>query len=315
VTLTIKQLSTGNTVSQPPLKDDGQNGDVLAKDGVYFVAFTSALTQNATGDFLLEAQARDLGNNTSNVLRDTMTVIAGAENLAPTLLTALAPDTVWTDSTYTFQMSATAADGDGLASLRPTWIQIFPPAFPNPAVTDSLLDDGAHGDGGVNDGNFANSFSPALFTKGRGRYEILFRSRDNAGGLSNAVVRRVEVTNRLSNDPPQLRGLIAPDLISRNATPNTYVLSVIATDPDGQSDIKRVFFNTFLPNGNASSGNPFNMRDDGLQGDATANDGRYSLTIENNNAAATGNYRFEFQAEDKRGALSAKIVHGITVIN
>jgi hypothetical protein len=315
VTLTIKQLSTGNTVSQPLMKDDGQSGDVLANDGVYFVLFNATLTQNSAGDFLLEAQARDESNNTSEVIRDTMTVIAGVENQAPTLLTALAPDTVWIDSTYTFQFRATANDAEGLSSLRPILIQVFPPAFPNPTVTDSLFDDGAHDDGGVNDGTFANSFAPSLFNKGRGRYEILFRARDNAGSLGNAIIRRVQVTDRFVNDPPQLSGLQAPDLISRSAIPNTYVLSVLASDPDGRSDIQRVFFNTFLPNGNPSSGNPFDMRDDGQQGDATANDGRYSLTIEINNAAATGNYRFEFQAEDKQGVLSTKLIHTITVIN
>ena len=315
VTLTIKQLSTGNTASQPLLKDDGQNGDILAQDGVYFVLYNTALTQNAVGDFLLEAQARDQSNNTSDVVRDTMTVITGTENQTPTLLTALAPDTVWTDSTYTFQFRATAGDANGLSSLRPTLIQIFPPAFPTPSATDSLFDDGAHDDGGVNDGTFAKSFSPALFNRGRGRYEVLFRARDNAGSLSNANIRRIEVTDRFVNDPPQVSGLQAPDLISRSAIPNTYVLSLIASDPDGRSDIQRVFFNTFLPNGNPSSSNPFSMRDDGQLGDATANDGRYSLTIEINNAAATGNYRFEFQAEDKQGVLSAKLIHSITVIN
>ncbi len=315
VTLAIKQLSTGNTVAQSALNDDGQNGDVLANDGVYFVLFAASLTQNAAGDFLIEAQARDQSNNTSEVVRDTMTVVSGAENQAPVLLMAFSPDTVWVDSVYTFQFQATANDVDGLASLRPLLIQVFPPAFPNPAITDSLFDDGAHDDGGANDGTFANSFAPTFFNKGRGRYEVLFRARDNAGGFSNAVIRRVEVTDRFVNDPPQVSGLQAPDLISRSATPNTYVLSVLANDPDGRLDIQRVFFNTFLPNGNPSSGNPFNMRDDGQQGDATANDGRYSLTIEINNAAATGNYRFEFQAQDKQGALSTKLIHSITVIN
>lgn len=315
VTLTIKQLSTGNIVSQPALEDEGQNGDILANDGVYFVLFNATLTQNATGDFLLEAQALDQSNNTSDVVRDTITVIVGAENQAPVLLTALSPDTVWVDSVYTFQLQATANDADGLTSLRPVLIQVFPPAFPNPSVTDSLFDDGAHSDVGVNDGTFANSFAPTFFNKGRGRYEVLFRARDNAGGFSNAVIRRVEVTDRFVNDPPQVSGLQAPDLISRSATPNTYVLSVLASDPDGRTDLQRVFFNTFLPSGNPSSGNPFNMRDDGQQGDVTANDGRYSLRIEITPANATGNYRFEFQAQDKKGALSTKLIHSITVTN
>jgi len=88
---------------------------------------------------------------------------------------------------------------------------------------------------------------------------------------------------------------------------------VQVSDPNCIADLKRVFFNTFLPNGNPSSGNPFVMRDDGKEGDVVADDSRYSLTIQITAQNATGTYRFEFQAEDKKGALSNKITHNITV--
>jgi hypothetical protein len=57
------------------------------------------------------------------------------------------------------------------------------------------------------------------------------------------------------------------------------------------------------------------MQDDGKTGDAVAGDGRFSLTIQITPQNATGTYRFEFQAEDKKGALSNKIVQNINVTN
>lgn len=315
VMLTTKQLSNGNLVSQAAMVDDGQNGDILAGDGGYYVLFTAALTQNSTGAFLLEAQARDQSNNLSAVMRDTMTVIAGTENRPPQLLTAFAPDTVWLDSTYTFQMRATANDDDGLATLRPLLIQVFPPTYPTPAVTDSLLDNGLRDDGAAGDGTFANYFSPSLFNRGRGRYEVRFRGRDNAGGLSTAILRRIEVFRPFVNLAPQLSGVQAPTTISRTAMLNSYLLSVLVIDPNGANDVKQVLYNIFLPDGSPALNNPFVMRDDGLEGDVTARDGRYSRTTIVSSTAPLGDYRFEFQAEDRKGLLSPKIFHTITVTN
>jgi hypothetical protein len=315
VTLSIKQLATGNAVAQHTMKDDGQNGDILASDGVYFLPFSAALMQNATGDFFLEAQARDQSNNTSEVVRDTMTVMAGAENLPPVLLIAVAPDTVWLDSTYTFQMRAIADDADGVASLLPVLIRIFPPAHPNPSTTDSLLDDGLHDDGLAGDGAFANTFSPALFNKGRGRYEVLFLGRDNAGGLSNALLWRLEVIDRTVNLAPLLSGLQAPTTISLSALQNPYLISVLVIDPNGANDVKQVSYKYFLPDGSEPNPNQFFMNDLGLEGDVTAGDGRYSRTTTVSDTAPLGDYRFEFQAEDRRGLLSKKLIHTITVTN
>jgi hypothetical protein len=116
------------------------------------------------------------------------------------------------------------------------------------------------------------------------------------------------------NLPPIVFDLQAPTTISRNAKPDTHLISVRATDPNIPCDgIARVFFNTYKPNNELSSGSPFAMRDDGQQGDAVAGDGRYSLVIQITPLNATGNYRFEFQAEDKKGARSEKLIHIIMV--
>ncbi|MDZ7311474.1 MAG: hypothetical protein ONB45_09350 [candidate division KSB1 bacterium] len=294
------------------MRDDGRGGDILPGDGQYFLPIDTALVHSQTGDFILEAVARDQSGLQSEAARDTIKILPGRENLSPQVLSILVPATIAGDSIYAPIFRATATDADGVSSLRFVRIEFFPPAFPRPTLTDSLFDDGKHEDGAAGDGVFARAISTTKLC-GTGLFSIVFRALDAAGAESPGMVTTTNVTRHGLNLPPVLSDLRAPSEISRSRTPNTYLLSVRADDPNCYTDLKRVFFNTFLPNGNPSSGNPFLMRDDGQQGDAVAGDARFSLTIQITSQNATGNYRFEFQAEDKRGALSPKLIHTITV--
>jgi hypothetical protein len=297
------------------MRDDGLKGDILAGDGQYFWPIDTALVHNQTGTFVLEALARDRDNFESETKRDTLTILAGKENRHPQLLSVTTPVLILSDSSYRPQLLARASDPDGANTVRLVRVEIYPPYFPRPAFTDSLLDDGRHGDGAANDGVFGQTILASRLSKQCGLHDFVFRAIDILGDASQAEVKVVNVDlSKSGNLPPQLSGLQAPATISRRATPNTYVLSVKAADPNGRCDgIARVFFNTFQPNGVPSTGNPFLLRDDGKQGDALAGDGRYSLTIQITPQNATGNYRFEFQAEDQKGAASAKLVHTISV--
>lgn len=312
VDLTVRKINTTVTLNKLAMRDDGQNGDILAGDGQYFWPLDTALVHSQTGDFILEALAKDQSGLTSDAALDTIKILAGRENFAPKLLSLTIPTTITGDSAYAPVFRATANDADGLASLRLIRVEFYPPAFPKPTLVDSLFDDGKNNDGGARDGVFARAI-PAAKLCGEGVFTIVLRAIDAANGESPALLGTINVRRRGINLPPSVGNLTAPTTISRNRTPNTYVLSVLASDPNCIADLKRVFFNTFLPNGNPSSGNPFAMRDDGKEGDAVAGDGRYSLTIQITPQNATGNYRFEFQAEDKKGALSDKIIQTISV--
>ena len=94
--------------------------------------------------------------------------------------------------------------------------------------------------------------------------------------------------------------------------------------PDRQSlaDVDSVYFNSYLPGGNPSSGNPFSMFDNGLPfdpqnpvavGDAVAGDGIYTLTIFLPSTASPGEYRFEFFGRDRVGNLGTGPVAIIVV--
>jgi hypothetical protein len=93
------------------------------------------------------------------------------------------------------------------------------------------------------------------------------------------------------------------------------LLTLKVEDPDGQSDVARVVFNSFKPDGSPSGGNPFSMFDDGLpvHGDEKAGDGTFSLAISLPAGTPPGTYRFEFQALDRSNEPSNIIVHRITI--
>jgi hypothetical protein len=319
VDLTVRKINTTAALSTFAMRDDGQTGDILAGDGQYFWPLDTALVRSQTGDFVLEAVAKDQGGLTSETARDTVKILSGRENRSPQLLPAsiIVPARIVPDSVYRPQLAARADDPDGPNTVHWVFLEIYPPYFPRPSLIDTLFDDGRHGDGAAGDGLFGQTLVPTRLSGNCGPHNFIFRAVDITGSVGPAENKIVTIElTKASNVPPRVSDLQAPTTISRSAVPNTYTLYIRATDTNGPCDgLARVFFNTFLPNGNPASGNPFLMRDDGKLGDQFAGDGRYSLTIQIPADAATGTYRFEFQAEDKKGALSNKIIQNISVTN
>jgi hypothetical protein len=161
-----------------------------------------------------------------------------------------------------------------------------------------------------------------------GRYFCQIVAQDPRGFKSNGFILPIDVGRQL-NHSPGLSDLQTPDTIVLAGQRQQFKLTVKATDPDGQSDIARVFFNSFKPNGSPAGGNPFLMYDDGSEsivfppdlasGDAVKGDGTYTLTVlidptdSQGNPTALGTYRFEFQAADRSNALSQKLTKNIQV--
>ncbi len=317
ISLTVKRLN-GSAINTREMADDGEGGDILAGDGQFFALIDTALTRNQTGEMVFEVVARDQSQNSSAAARDTVLVLAGVENRLPDILSVIVPQSVVIDTDYVFAFAARANDPDGVHTVRLVLMEVYPPAFARPARVDTLRDDGLQADSQAGDGIFSGGVPGNQIGNQCGLYELAFRAVDNTNGVGPAYLQTLRAVGHLGsaqNLPPHVSSLNAPSSISRSAVPNTYVLSVLAEDPDaGCGDaIKRAFFNSFLPSGNPATGNPFAMRDDGQGGDAVAGDGRYSLTIQITPQNATGTYRFEFQAEDLSGSLSDKIVHTLSV--
>jgi len=211
--------------------------------------------------------------------------------------------------------TAQVSDPEGLANVKEVTVRVFKPASQDLIQTAQLSDNGTLPDVSAGDGTFSGVVSFVIVRSDIGDFKVEVTAIDQADLASNSLTASVSVL-RL-NKPPVLSNLVAPDSVSVSTSPVLLKLSVEATDPDGPSDIQKVFFNTFKPDGSPSSGNPFQMFDDGnaggTSGDAIKGDGVYSLIIQLQPNNTKGNYRFEFQAVDRSGATSNTIVRTVTV--
>ena len=115
------------------------------------------------------------------------------------------------------------------------------------------------------------------------------------------------------NSIPSVFNEVVPDtLVLPSSGDLQVVITIEIQDQQSLADIDSAYFNSYLPSGNPSSGNPFLMYDNGLPfnpsnpvavGDQVANDGIYTLTIFLPFNANPGQYRFEFFARDRVGNL------------
>lgn len=180
----------------------------------------------------------------------------------------------------------------------------------------SLLDNGnsANGDDIANDGKFANKF-PLSESYPNGIYSIRYFVTDKSNITKEAAVGTFKYNNGQANIAPIISDdIIEPDTAIVNDT-TVILTSVRAFDSNGLSDIEKVYFVVYRPNG-TTSGIQNVLFDDGnvsLHGDQIAGDGIYSLLIQITSANAKGTYRFEFQAKDRGGKLSNIINHLVLI--
>ncbi len=232
------------------------------------------------------------------------------------------PQRLPTDSlTIKLMASAQVSDPEGLSDVKEVTARIFRPASQTLIQDAQLHDDGKAPDVTAADGTFTGLISFKIVRSDVGDFRIDAAASDGAGLMSNLLSSSMTIL-RL-NRPPLVSELSSPDTVSVGSSTVLLKLSVRATDPDGQGDIQKVFFNSFRPDGSPSTGNPFEMYDDGSEkvifqpdirsGDSFKGDGVYTLTIQLPPTAAKGTYRFEFQATDRSGAASNITIHRITV--
>ncbi len=185
-----------------------------------------------------------------------------------------------------------------------------------------LLDDGniaISGDQLNGDGIFSSRF-PISKKIPNGDYNIEFFVMDKVKPSPNNTVRVgshiFSYANNFENQPPVIYDLSIQSSIIRGVS---FDFSIKADDPNGLLDIQYVYFKLFRPDGTKvdpqNGYDYFIMVDNGDSnlGDQAANDGIYSFRNSFGTSAQTGNWRFEFQAKDRSGALSNQINHEMTV--
>lgn len=241
-------------------------------------------------------------------------------NVSPSLINTdtmnVGPQRLPTDQlTISVSASAQVSDPEGLTDVGDVTLSIFKPQSQVLARRAQLQDDGKPPDAAARDGIFSGLTSFVISRSEIGDFKVEVLASDKANLTSNSMSTSITVV-RL-NRAPVLSDLKAPDSVSVGTSTVLLKLSVRADDPDGQSDVQKIFFNSFKPDGTLSSGSPFQMLDDGdvngQSGDVTKGDGIYSLVVQLPPGTTKGSYRFEFQATDRSGAASSVLIHTITV--
>lgn len=179
----------------------------------------------------------------------------------------------------------------------------------------TLLDNGkaANGDDIANDGSYANKIALSEYYP-NGIYSIKYYATDKSNSTKQVAIGTFKFNNGQANIAP----IISNDIVDPDTavvTDTTIILtSINVFDENGLSDIDKVYFVVYRPNG-TTSGAQNVLFDDGLasHGDQTAGDGIYSLIIEIYSTNTKGTYRLEFQAKDRGGKLSNIINHSLLI--
>ncbi|MDZ7261968.1 MAG: hypothetical protein ONB05_07680 [candidate division KSB1 bacterium] len=312
----ILPVGSQNVIRTDTLWDNGAEGDIIPRDGLYTGKISAEFVGGQPGQFSLVFQAEDLLGHKSDTLVHHLVVMPGQENLPPVISQVITPAMIDLKSQGEHLISAQVSDPQGREDVDVVICQIYKPSEPMPSIIDTLRDDGTSGDPIASDGIYSRKITASFARNRVGEYSFRFQAKDRAGKRSNAIVKIVQVVDS-GNLPPVIFNLVAPDTIVLASQTLTTRLTIDVMDPQGLSDVREVFFNSFLPDGRPSSGNPFQMKDDGnihgLSGDQAAGDGRYSLIIQIPPETSQGNYTFIFQAVDRSNAVSNQITHIITI--
>ncbi len=291
--------STGSEFTAQELYDDGgaqhpESGDLIAFDQVYSYRVVPSQWDLPVGNYQIKIVATAADNK---VLESAAQVLEVLLNQPPELTEFSFPDSIFSDM-GPVQVSFTVNDGDGLKDIR--WVLIrglkegssavsfqdtvFNPLNNSPVFTANI------------DSNFAIGKT--------GNYQLEFLAQDRFGDKSEVKTHNIFV----ENPPPVFVGVSVPDTLEIPASGSVIAaFTAKVTDQPSLADIDSVYFDSYLPNGNASSSNPFIMYDDGTveSGDVQAGDGIYTVTIQLPAGTPSGDYLFKFYATDKAGQRTA----------
>ncbi len=291
------------------LLDDGSDGDILPRDGVYARLFASGLPSGTVGTarFIYYAQVSGTLDSLSDSVQVYLPVLSDArtamDKLANEMFAAVtvnlgpddpAPDSVWVEL---YPASAELIDTLGSTDLL---------------LSISLGDLGADDDSVGADGIYSRRFDSPLPFGTVGLVKFLFlASVDN---LWHSIGDTLSLINR----KPEIVAVSAAEVLYLPET--GYILDtlrVTVTDADGLGDIQEVSFTMLKPDSALSNnGNPFYLQDNGLldpYGDEVLGDGIYSRIIALEFTNDIGAYEYRFIAKDLSNAVSDTVKHQVVV--
>ncbi|MCR4439721.1 MAG: hypothetical protein QHJ34_10145 [bacterium] len=322
----MTRYAQGIAVATDTLWDDGgflhpDDGDEIAKDGVFSQRIRWTSTQSAAESLSLEFRAVDQAGHWSETVVKSVLLRA---NSPPLIVTLSVPDTLPSGFQGSYLFCAEVFDSQGVADVSVVRFRALQGGAW--AFDGVLVDDGTQGDEAAGDGRFSMRVEAAFAAGKKGDYRLIFVAADLGGAQSPEVQAQLFI----ANGPPMLSQLSLPDSVTKPASGVIFVpITVAASDPQSLTDIKRVGFTSQKPDlSYANGGQPVPMVDNGLPfdplvsqayGDQVAGDGVYTFTLvvyadqeaskwdPRGSPIQQGWYTFTFQAEDKVGNTSEAI--------
>jgi hypothetical protein len=219
-----------------------------------------------------------------------------------------APDTlVFSEEDSSVNVSAKVYSSAGIENV---YLDLIDPAGEF-LTRIKMLDDGSTA-GDVKAGDSVYS-ATVFFSKSypTGDYELRFKLKNYGDALQNFALKTLYYFNGRENVPPVLSDLQIPDTVNFG---EEFKFTVKATDLNGQSDIKQVYYELFDPSGkkivNKNGISKFPLSDIGdtqASGDEKAGDGIYTNKLTFPNGQPSGKWRFDFTAVDKSDSASATL--------
>jgi hypothetical protein len=182
-----------------------------------------------------------------------------------------------------------------------------------------LHNDGVAPDTSSADSIFSGTVSMTIDKSFVGPLQVAFGISTDDELRTNSIL--LPLTIKRNNTPPTIGHLIAADTVTLLSSSQLIVLMINATDVDGQADIQRVQFKSYIANDTIPR-STIQMYDDGGKDQTPGNgntdkfpgDGVYTVTVELPPTASKGTRRFEFQAFD-RSNTGSNIINHFIVIN
>ncbi len=209
-------------------------------------------------------------------------------------------DTISTNSNnpvISLNISAKAVSNGG-SNITSVQCKIYAPDNTLLATFD-MLDNGVAPDSVSGDGRYSAGINITGITCLQiGQYKISVSAVNSDGLKSNQITSYFNVINP-TNQPPYIYRLDLPDSVVRPLSGQfTITLAVYASDSNGVCDVSQIYFDAFRPNGNYLGRFLMSQVSNGVF--------NYSNYVTPSSADSSyGYFIYNFQAQDKSGALSA----------
>lgn len=234
------------------------------------------------------------------------------DNDAPVIYDLNTPDFIPIGFSDTVYLYLTVDDNQGLDDVKSVFFVIQNPDSTIRSDTSYMNDDGLTGDVTNGDGIYTFGATLSNTPQDSGDYRYIFAAIDSKNSMSETLDKVISIGESTN---PYIYDLSIPEYI-QIGFPETYPFTVKVSDPQGLSDIDKVFFIVEDPQGVINTADTSFMLDDGLGDDELADDGVYTYTMSDHGSyTIEGDYIFYFYTTDMNDSLSNELVDTLTIDN